>query len=268
MSLILISVLPVIILAFYIYNKDKEKEPTELLIKLFFGGAGSVFIAAVIYLFLNKFFPIILTDDYGVGFLSSCLRVFFSIGLVEEFSKWIILYHISYDHYEFDQVFDMIVYSAFVALGFACIENIFYVYEHGAGVGFARAFSAVPAHFFFGIFMGYYLSMAKLSSVKGDYSLELKYKVFSILVPALLHSIYDSCLFMDPIFYVSVFDKYVGLNFIIFLGFVIVLYIVSFSRIKYSLRYSGKLRYKNKFCPNCGTPVKSDCCPGCGCRNE
>ena len=95
MSLIFVSVLPVSILGFYIYSKDKESEPSELLIKLFFGGAGSVFIATILYSILNGVFPILLSDEYGIGILDSCLRVFFSVGLVEEFSKWVVLYCIS-----------------------------------------------------------------------------------------------------------------------------------------------------------------------------
>ena len=256
MILLFVSVLPVIILAFYIYNKDKDKEPIGLLVKLFFGGAGSILITVVLSLVLSLFFPSILSDTANLSFVDLFFHVFFGVALVEEFSKWIVLYHTSYNHYEFDQVFDMVVYSAFVALGFACFENILYVLENGMGTAIIRGFLAVPGHFFNGIFMGYYLSMAKVSDINKNYSSMRKYKFLSLFVPMILHGIYDFCLFSGNIGFI-----------IIFFVFMIVLYVKSFSRIKKFSRENKSLRYKNKFCPNCGTPVNSDYCV-CGNKNE
>ena len=170
MILLFVSVLPVIILAFYIYNKDKDKEPIGLLVKLFFGGAGSILITVVLSLILSLFFPSILSDTANLSFVDLFFHVFFGVALVEEFSKWIVLYHTSYNHYAFDQVFDMIVYSAFVALGFACFENILYVYENGMSTAVIRGLLAVPGHFCDGIFMGYYLSMAKVCDINKNFS--------------------------------------------------------------------------------------------------
>lgn len=257
MSLLFVSVLPVIILAFYIYNKDKDKEPTGLLVKLFFGGVGSLFITLIISLFLAIFFPSILSDTVNLSFIELFFHVFFGVALVEEFSKWLVLYHTSYNNYEFDQVFDMIVYSAFVALGFACFENILYVFEHGMGTAIIRAFSAVPGHFFDGVFMGYYLSMAKVSDINKDFSSKKKNMFLSLFIPMMLHGIYDFCLFSGNVGFV-----------IIFFVFMIILYIKSFSKVKQMSRENKKLRYNNKYCPNCGTPVNSDYCTGCGAKNE
>ena len=39
-----------------------------------------------------------------------------------------------------------------------------YVSTHGSGVGILRAFTAVPAHAIFGVFMGFYLGLAKFSN--------------------------------------------------------------------------------------------------------
>ncbi len=257
MSLLFVSVLPVIILALYIYNKDKDKEPIGLLVKLFFGGVGSLFITLIISLFLGIFFPSILSDTVSLSFTDLFFHVFFGVALVEEFSKWLVLYHTSYNHYEFDQVFDMIVYSAFVALGFACFENILYVFENGMGTAIIRAFLAVPGHFFDGIFMGYYLSRAKVSDINKDFSSKKKNMFLSILVPMMLHGIYDFCLFSGNFGFI-----------IIFFIFMILLYIKSFSKVKQMSRENKMLRFNNRFCPNCGTPVKSDYCTGCGSKNE
>lgn len=257
MTLLFASVLPVIILALYIYNKDKNKEPIGLLVKLFFGGVGSLFITLSITLFLSLFFPGILADTSNLSFIELFFHVFFGVALVEEFSKWLVLYHTSYNHYEFDQVFDMIVYSSFVALGFACFENILYVYEHGMGTAIIRGLLAVPGHFCDGIFMGYYLSMSKVADINHNYSSMRKYKFLSLFVPMMLHGIYDFCLFSGNLGFI-----------IIFFVFIIVLYVKSFRKIRMMSLDNKRLRYNNKYCPNCGTPVSSDYCTGCGAKNE
>ena len=257
MNLLFASVLPVIILALYIYNKDKDKEPIGLLIKLFIGGVGSLFITVVFSMILGNFFPIILADTSTLSFTQLIFHVFFGVALIEEFSKWLILYHTSYNHYEFDQVFDMIVYSAFVALGFACFENILYVFQNGMGTAVIRGVLAVPGHFFNGIFMGYYLSMAKVADINHNYSSMRKYKFLSLFVPMMLHGIYDFCLFSGNIGFI-----------LIFFIFIILLYVKSFSKVKKMSRENKKLNYNYKFCPNCGTPVRSDYCSCCGNKNE
>lgn len=254
-TLFLLSVLPVLILALYIYRKDKDREPFGFLVKLFFSGIGSIFITSVISIFLEIFFPGFLGDSYS-SFFDLFIRVFLGVALVEEFSKWIVLYHNSYAHKEYDQVFDMIVYSAFVALGFACLENILYVFENGFRTAIVRALLAVPGHFCDGIFMGYYLSMAKLSDVNGEVSTKRKFMFLSLFVPMMMHGIYDFCLFIEN-----------GLFIILFFIFVIAMYIVTLKRIKRMSRSNRKLKYNYKFCPNCGAPVKGDIC-SCGSKNE
>ena len=257
MYLIFVSILPVIILAYYIYNKDKDKEPKKLLFKLFLGGVCSTFLTLAITFVLGNFFPIIVTDTSQLDYFSLFIHVFFGIALVEEFSKWFVLYMMSYNHREFDQVFDLVVYSAFVALGFACFENILYVLQNGMIIAIIRGLLAVPGHFFEGVFMGYYLSSAKVADISEDSSSKSWNMFLSLFVPILLHGFYDFCLLSGNIFFI-------GLFFI----FMIILYIKSFKKIKKMSLSNRKLKYNNKFCPNCGAPVTSDYCLGCGHRNE
>lgn len=257
MSLLFASILPVIILALYIYNKDKDKEPIGLLVKLFFGGVGSLFITLIISLILGFIFPSILSDTASLDFIDLFFHVFIGVALVEELSKWLVLYNTSYNHYEFDQVFDMIVYSAFVALGFACFENILYVYENGMSTAVIRGLLAVPGHFCDGIFMGYYLSMAKVCDINKNFSSKRKNMFLSLFIPMMLHGIYDFCLFSGNFGFI-----------LIFFVFIIILYIKSFKRIKKMSSENKMLKYSNRYCPNCGASVKTDYCTGCGCKNE
>lgn len=254
--LLLVSVLPVFLLGLFIYNKDKEKEPIGLLVKFFFGGIGAFFVTIIITLVFGLFFPSLLQDKLNFDLVSLFFHVFFGIALIEEFSKWLFVYNIGFYNKEFDQVYDIIVYSVFVALGFACLENIFYVFEHGFITGIIRGLLAVPGHACDGVFMGYYLSLAKLNSVHGNSYLRKRNIFLSIFVPMLLHGFYDYCLFSQNIFLI-----------LLFFIFIVVLYVITFRRVK-KISRSGKLKYRDNFCPNCGYKVDSDFCPMCGRQNE
>lgn len=233
MALLFVSILPVIILALYIYYEDSDKEPIGLLIKLFFGGVGAVFLSFIISFFLSILFPNFMLNEVYFGYLKLFFHVFLGVALVEEFSKWLFLYRISFNHREFDHVYDMIVYSVFVALGFACFENILYVLENGFQVAIIRALLAVPGHACDGIFMGYYLSLTKLSFINGNDELRKHNKILSLFVPVLLHGIYDFCLFTENIFFI-----------ILFFIFIIILYVKSIRRVKRMSSVSGNMKVK------------------------
>ena len=95
-----------------------------------------------------------------------------------------------YHSKDFNYSFDMIVYGVYTALGFALFENIFYILGGGLITGIARAFTAVPAHASNGAFMGMMLSRAKWYEAKKTKK-ALMYKVLAVLIPTLLHGVYD-----------------------------------------------------------------------------
>ena len=247
-----ISVLPVILLGLYIYNKDKEKESTKLLTKLFLGGIGSCFVAIVISLIIEILFPFMSTDPTKLNLIKLLVRVFIGIALVEEFSKWIMTYLISYNSSEFDELYDAILYATFVALGFACFENLMYVYSSGVGVGVARAILSVPGHACDGVFMGYYLGLSKINALNNRKDLKIINLILSIVVPTVLHGIFDYCLFTGNIIFI-----------IIFLVFIVFIYIHSVKRIK-EVSISNKKIVEDKYCPNCGHVIDGNYCPTCG----
>lgn len=255
--LLIVSVLPVIIVARYIYNKDKNKEPLKLLIKLFLGGILSVFLTLFLTAFLERIFPFFKIDTDKLDLIELLVNVFVGIALIEEFSKWIITYIISYKNKEFDEFYDMIVYSVFVSLGFALFENIIYVFTQGLGIGIFRAIISVPCHAFIGIFMGYYLGLAKIASLNNNKSLEIKNKLFSIFISILLHGIYDYCLLSGKI-----------VLFIVFIIFMISLYVFAITKVNKISNIIGKMKYKNDFCPVCGSRVVADICENCGNKNN
>jgi RsiW-degrading membrane proteinase PrsW (M82 family) len=222
MLMLFFTVLPVILLLVFVYNKDRAKEPLVLLLQLF----GLGMISCIPVLFASDFFRIIFPFmnkrlvDYN--FFETILYAFVEVALLEEICKWIMLYAKGYNHQEFDEVYDIIVYAVFVSLGFALVENIAYVFLKGTlRTALFRAVSSVPGHACDAVFMGYFLSLAKQASYKDDKKLEKKYIVLSIIVPAILHGIYDFCL-------MSGYEVFV----LIFIIFITCLYIISFRKIK------------------------------------
>lgn len=193
--LLLLVTVPIFLLGYYVYIKDNDKEPKKLILKLFIGGILSALLVLVITNVLMHFFPFLEKEYYEYDKNQLFIYSFLVVGLVEELSKWLFLYLFSYHNKEFDQTYDMVVYSTFVALGFAFIENIFYVYTGGLIVAIIRTFSSLPCHVSMGVFMGYYLSRAKLCDINNRKNMKIKNILLSILIPSIFHGIYDYCLF-------------------------------------------------------------------------
>ena len=131
---------------------------------------------------------------------------------------------LGYNHKDFDQVYDIIVYSVFVSLGFAMVENIFYVVPATFSLGVFRAIFSIPGHASFGVFMGLFLGLAKIYE-KEDIVLSRIYMCYAILVPSLLHTFYNFCLLASKMLLVIIF-----ITFIIFLYVTAVLVINKLSK--------------------------------------
>ena len=247
------AILPIFLIGLYIYKKDSEKESSKILFKMFVFGIISCFPAAFLSLFVGNFFP----PEESMNFIQMFLYVFISIALTEEFCKWFLLYKGSYSHNEFDTLYDMIVYASFVALGFACFENILYVADSGIETGLLRAVTAVPGHVCDGILMGSYLGLAKINAVRGNKKLSDRYKILSLVIPVVTHGIYDFCLFWGSYLFVIIFSV-----------FVVILYIICIKKVKQISMNDLKFKYNNKYCPCCGTLITSNFCPKCGNKNN
>ena len=137
----IISFLPIVLLGIYIYKKDSVKEPKSLLMGLFASGFLAAILVVIVNLLLILIMPhLYLSGDYSqFSFFELFILVFLEVALVEEFMKWIMIRFIGYPHKDFDQIYDIIVYAVFVALGFAAIENFFYVIEGGITLGIYNA---------------------------------------------------------------------------------------------------------------------------------
>ena len=189
MNLLIAATTPVLIVIIYIYLKDKyEKESKRILAFTFLQGAiVSIFITTLLYLFFDLFLPI--PDDFSVW--QQFLKAFFIVALIEEFSKYVIVKYYNQPKKGFNEPFDGIIYAVMVSMGFAAVENLFYVFEGGMEVAIMRAVTAIPAHATFGIIMGYFMGKAKFSKNR------MKWNLIGLSCAILFHGAYDFFLFIN-----------------------------------------------------------------------
>ena len=209
------AILPVLLLLWFIYRKDKgSPEPLGLLLLTFFVGCFSVLPAALMESFLMAFAPS--TEELPV--LNGLFSGYLVAGLSEELCKLLLLMLVIWRRPQFDEYFDGIVYAAFLSLGFACVENIGYVMggEDPMGTALMRGLLAVPAHFLFAVTMGYYLSLAKF-----DPAGRRKHLFHALLYPMLLHGTYDSLLMVSGNLSGSDSMVSTGITAVLFIVFVI-----------------------------------------------
>ena len=209
-TILLTALLPVAILVYYIYHKDRKyPEPIGQLVKAFLFGILSVPVSFYMSIPLGVIglYPIEATSILG-----SISTAFFGAAIPEEIAKFFMLWLLLRKNPYFDEKMDGIVYAVCVSLGFAALENIMYLFTNADSyfsVGIARAIFAVPGHFCFGILMGYYYSLAKFYP-----KTPTKNKALILVAPIIVHGLYDSILFL-----INVTPAISGILLIVFLVF-------------------------------------------------
>ncbi len=159
--LLVISVAPALFFVAYYNKKDKAKpEPKSLIIKTFLWGCFLVIPAIVLELLASAIFEVY---SFGFVLLMIIINSFFIAGLIEEWLKRFAVLKTAYKSRYFDEVMDGILYTVVVSLGFAAVENTFYVLEGGYSVAVMRAITAIPLHAIASGIMGYYIGKAKFA---------------------------------------------------------------------------------------------------------
>ena len=184
MATLLITILPSLLIVAFFVKSDRFPEPTIQIIKIFMFG---------IFLCIPAFYINTALDEIysNTNISEALIRSFLSAAPVEEVLKFTVLYSLVYKMKDFNEPIDGIVYGVSVSLGFATLENIYYVYvlsdyfgTTSQGLAILRSFSAIPAHGIFGATMGYFFM--KYTFIKKENNLAL-----CMIVPILLHGAYN-----------------------------------------------------------------------------
>jgi RsiW-degrading membrane proteinase PrsW (M82 family) len=194
-----VSVVPALLLVWYIRRQDADPEPVGTLAVTFVLGGLLASFAALVNTATGTVFR-------TVPVVGSVLLFFLVVGPGEELVKWLAVRLYAFDRDEFDTVVDGAMYGAAAGLGFASIENVVYIgqnaltaIQNGGPVLAATIPTTVarslagPGHVLYSAFAGYYLGLAKFND---DHYGPLVVK--GLLVAALLHASYNTLTTLLP----------------------------------------------------------------------
>jgi RsiW-degrading membrane proteinase PrsW (M82 family) len=191
---LLASVVPGLLICYFIFKQDKhEKEPLPFLAICFGLGIAIFYVARIGEGFMDDLIAPFVEENkldpnthFGVLFYSAFIRT----ALVEELLKLTILIVIPFNHKQFNEPMDGIVYAVIIGMGFAIVENIIYCMPHDVTLAIVRDFTAVPSHAVFGVILGYYVGMAKF-----DKTNLFKNTLIGLFLAVAVHGLYDFFLF-------------------------------------------------------------------------
>lgn len=188
MILFALSIAPGIAISLYFFFRDEyNREPRKHILFCFFLGILAAIPAA---LFQWIMLPAI-ERMMSPGIITIAIKAFLLVALSEEWCKYIMVRYYAYRQPEFDEPFDGIVYAVMVGMGFATIENIGYVMQHGLATAILRMFLSVPAHAAFAILMGYYVGHAKFNP-RGSFADLMR----GLWLAVFFHGLFDFFLFL------------------------------------------------------------------------
>lgn len=170
LTVLTLAVAPGLFWLWFFYKRDKlEPEPKTLIAKTFLLGVGVAF-------------PVVIVQALFVVLPLPAFLLYTVIApITEEYGKYAVVRHGVFNHAEFDEPIDGIIYGVAAALGFATIENVGYLLGSyltpeetlgaGASVSSAvlflfvvRSLLSVPGHAIWASLWGYALGVAKFSA--------------------------------------------------------------------------------------------------------
>lgn len=213
------ALLPAFALLYFIWKKDKQKEPTSWLRKAVLWGIVICFPVAIVEAGIKM---VLFGGNMPSSLTGTTVMAFLVAALPEESFKLFALWRVLRKNPYFDEHFDGIVYAVCVGLGFAAFENVLYVFtqENWVATAVMRSLLAVPGHYAFAILMGYYYSVYHFV----DHSPKVAACV--LLAPVFAHGVYDALAMSGLV------NPYVGgISFFVLIYFCIKMHKVAHSKV-------------------------------------
>ena len=189
--LALIAFCPAIFYMLYIIAFDHRKpEPFKALV---ISALLGIVVAMPVVLILDAS---VVRIEEGRSFMESFIVGFFKLALPSEVAKWLVVcVFLSLNRF-YDEYIDGIVYSVCLAMGYAGIFGVWFLYgfldESFATLLEMSAimiFVLVPIHFISGTIMGYYLGLARKRR-------KIQNHVFALFLPILINGMLSSIVTM------------------------------------------------------------------------
>ncbi|MDO8600384.1 MAG: PrsW family glutamic-type intramembrane protease [bacterium] len=204
---ILVSFLPPVLWLLFYLQEDRHPEPKRILMLVFFGGIGSAIVAVFSELFLigTRQTPGLIASLYS-GLFSNYLFLFGLIAFVEEYCKYLAVKFLVLHNKDFDEPIDAMIYMMTAAIGFAAIENVFFivpVFGDSIASGFIltanRFLGANLLHALSSGIVGYFLARAFFSPYRHHFL------GLGIVVASLLHAFFNYFIIIRDTFSESVY---------------------------------------------------------------
>jgi RsiW-degrading membrane proteinase PrsW (M82 family) len=160
---VILTILPFVALLRYYYTRDVFREPRDALVRTFFLGLAVTIPAIPIEVGLSLV-PLRSAGPLGIALYSALVIA----AIPEESLKLLVISRYCARRKTFDEPIDGIVYGATAALGFAALENAFYVADGGLVTAAIRSVTSVPMHATWGAILGYYLARARFGGKRSD----------------------------------------------------------------------------------------------------
>jgi len=197
---ILFGVLPSLIWLFYYLRKDLHPEPKRRIIEVFIYG---ILVTVPVFLLQTQLAALLEQlgwlgwfDRYLV--LADVLKWFVVIAFTEELLKYLAVKLTILNSSAVDEPLDVMLYMVVVALGFAALENIFYLFspidnlsldvivKTTVSISFIRFVGATFLHTLCSGILGYCIALSYCQPSK-----KFLFTFWGILLATLLHGLYD-----------------------------------------------------------------------------
>jgi protease PrsW len=185
---LLAAISPPLLVLGYGIAKARGSWKSEAVWNAYFVGAVSGIAALALEFAIGYLLPL----DRMNAVVSSAAEAVFVAAIPEEAIKFFVLVSLAEKHVDVRRFQDALVLALAVSLGFATLENFFYLTSAGDWkiTGAMRAITAVPGHGIDGLAMGALLIAGRLNGGKSLWSVR-----YALLVPIVLHAAYDFPLF-------------------------------------------------------------------------
>ncbi len=215
-SILMLSLVPTLImLSLILYSDRKSREPVILILICVLSGIFTICFSLLLGQIILPNLNIISTGLFNET--SFNLFRILILAMIEEYAKLFVLYIFISHNSSFDDIYDGFVYSTIIALSFAAMETLIYVFNESTIEGMSslailRDFTTIPLHVVCGIIMGYYVAIEKFSKNK-LYKIRKISK--SLFIPTLVHTVYNAffsffiLLFKDSNFFLTIMIVFV-----------------------------------------------------------
>ena len=182
------AITPPLLILGYGIAKARGTWYSEATWNAFFVGAVSAMAAIACEFAVSYVLPL---DQIG-PVAGSAVKAILVAAIPEEAIKFFVLVSLAEKHVDVRRLQDILVLALAVSLGFATLENFFYVIsvDHWKTAAAIRAITAVPGHGIDGLAMGALLIVARMNGGNSFWSAR-----YALAVPIVLHAAYDCPLF-------------------------------------------------------------------------